>query len=105
MKSLYQEVYDFYKRLYPNGVVLFHVGTEWAAYHKDAVRVSDVLCSPYRTPRDLVRASFKYSSLARNLNRLVQAGMEVHLVEYRNNYGVFTLPEVKQILGDIEADY
>lgn len=105
MKNLYQEVYRFYKERYPDGVVLFHIGTEMVAYFEDAVRVSDVLCSPYRTPRDLVKASFQYASLARNLNRLVRTGMAVHLVEYRDSNGVFTLPEVKQILSDTEADY
>jgi hypothetical protein len=36
---------------------------------------------------------------------LVQIGISVNTIEYRDENGVFAIPKVKQILDDIEADY
>lgn len=103
--SMYQEVYSFYKKRYTDGVVLFHIGTEMKAYFKDAKKVSEILSWNHRYPGDLLSVSFQYSQLKPLLDRLIHTGMTVHIVEYRNNNGDFVLPEVKQILRDIEDDY
>ena len=36
---------------------------------------------------------------------LVQIGISVKTIEYRDENGMFSIPKVKQILDDIEADY
>lgn len=105
MKSLYQAVYAFYKKAYPSGVVLFRVGTQVEAYAEDAQIVSGITGIQLHVSRDLVLCRFQYSMLAEWLDVLVQAGMKVHIVEYRNPNGIFVLPEVKQILSDYEDDY
>ncbi|MCS3228858.1 hypothetical protein NXW89_03645 [Bacteroides thetaiotaomicron] len=49
--------------------------------------------------------SFPDYELENTLLFLVQIGISVKTIEYRDENGVFAIPKVKQILDDIEADY
>ncbi|WP_254029935.1 hypothetical protein [Bacteroides ovatus] len=49
--------------------------------------------------------SFPDYELENTLLFLVQIGISVNTIEYRDENGVFAIPKVKQILDDIEADY
>ena len=76
MDNLYIEAYKFYKNDYAHGLVLFHIQSHFEAYEVE-----------------------------NTLLFLVQIGISVNTIEYRDENGVFAIPKVKQILDDIEADY
>ena len=91
MDNLYIEAYKFYKSEYAHGLVLFHIQSRFEAYEDDAIQLGAVLNLPVH--------------LQNTLLFLVQIGISVKTIEYRDENGVFAIPKVKQILDDIEADY
>lgn len=105
MNGLCMEAYDFYKKEYAFGLVLFHVGSNYEAYFEDAVCLGKVLKIPAITINDIPVFAFKEKMLERIMSLLIQNKVAVHIIEYRDEDGNFSYPKVKQILNDMEADY
>ena len=101
MDNLYIEAYKFYKNDYAHGLVLFHI----EAYEDDAIQLGAVLNIPVHLQEGVKFCSFPDYELENTLLFLVQIGISVKTIEYRDENGVFAIPKVKQILDDIEADY
>ena len=102
---LYHEAFSFYKKLYPNETILFHVANEYVAINHDAHFMADELKLSVRQFGKISLCCFPENQLEGMTFRLVQASISIHIVEYRDDCGNFVLPKVKQILEDIESDY
>lgn len=105
MDNLYIEAYKFYKNDYAHGLVLFHIQSHFEAYEDDAIQPGAVLNLPVYLQEGVKFCSFPDYELENTLLFLVQIGISVKTIEYRDENGVFAIPKVKQILDDIEADY
>jgi len=104
MKHEYLEAYEFYKRQYPNNVILFHIGCAYINFDMIANigGNSITVCS-----RGWGRHwyCFHQKELEKILFTLRKRNIPVTVVEYRNEQGSFDIPKVKQILQDMEDDY
>ena len=105
MDNLYIEAYKFYKNDYAHGLVLFHIQSPFEAYEDDAIQLGAALNLPVHLQEGVKFCSFPDYELENTLLFLVQIGISVKTIEYRDENGVFAIPKVKQILDDIEADY
>lgn len=101
MKHEYLEAYEFYKRQYPNNVILFHIGCVYVNFDT-MVNVGGYLCS---RGWDRQWRCFHQNKLEEILLGLRKYNIPVTVVEYRNEQGSFDVPKVKQILQDMEDDY
>lgn len=105
MDSLYFEAYRFYKKQYAPSLVLFHIGSQFEAYEDDATRLSEILNIPISLRGPLKCCCFPDHTINEVLSCFIQIPAPVHIIEYRNLYGAFGIPKVKQILQDLEDDY
>lgn len=108
MKEDYSAAYEFYKRQYPNSVILFHIGYSYYAFESDAYVVADLdsFSIFYSREEDYCWYDFhqyKLDVMCYKLRNIAE--LPVTVVEYRNNIGSFDVPKVKQILQDMEDDY
>lgn len=108
MKEDYLAAYEFYKRQYPNSVILFHIGEGYYAFESDAYVMAELdgFSIAYSREEDYHWYDFHQSELEVMCNKLRDiAEFPVTVVEYRNSQGSFDIPKVKQILQDMEDDY
>lgn len=109
MKEDYLAAYEFYKRQYPNSVILFHIGEWYCAFESDAYVMMvylDGYSIGYSSEGGYHWCDFHQSELEVMCNKLRNmANLPVTVVEYRNSQGSFDIPKVKQILQDMEDDY
>lgn len=109
MKEDYLAAYEFYKRQYPNSVILFHIGEWYYAFENDAYvmqHYTDGCSIGYDNEGGYHWYDFHQSELEVMCNKLRNiAELPVTIVEYRNSQGSFDIPKVKQILQDMEDDY
>lgn len=108
MKTEYLESYEFYKRQYPDSVVLFRIGSGYYAFEDDAFVVAEAggLAVSYNQEGRYHWHGFHQDELEAvcyNLRNFAQ--VPVTVMEYRNSQGAFDIPKVKQILQDMEDDY
>lgn len=108
MKEDYLAAYEFYKRQYPNSVILFHIGNGYYAFESDAYAVADV--DGFSVLHNREDGYFWYDFHQDELDAMCYklrniAELPITVVEYRDNTGSFTIPKVKQILQDMEDDY
>ena len=104
MDNLYIEAYKFYKSEYAHGLVLFHIQSYFEAYEDDAIQLGTVLNLPVHLKEGVKFCGFPDYELENTLLFLVQIGISVKTIEYRDENGIFSIPKVKQILDDIEVD-
>lgn len=105
MDSLYFEAYRFYKKRYAQGLVLFHVGSQFEAYEDDAICLSKSFNAPLYFHGQLKYYRFPDDMLDEVVSHLVQATIPVHIIEFRDSFGAFVVPKVNQVLKDMEDDY
>lgn len=105
MGNLYKKAYLFYKNLYANSLILFHIATEFQAYEDDAIYLAQILNEPVLYKHEIKCCSFPDYALEDMLLLLVQMNIPVQVIEYRDSNGLFTVPKVKQIMDDILEDY
>lgn len=108
MKENYLTAYEFYKRQYPGGVILFHVSNGYYAFEDDAFVVADVdgYSVLYNREEHYHWYDFHQDELETMCYKLRNiAQISVTIVDYRNSQGSFDVPKVKQILQDMEDDY
>lgn len=109
MKNSILEAYDFYKRQYGCGIILFHIGQEYMAFKEDAMIVANLLeprCIELPLVDDIPAYSFNQDLLDEMVEILYgKYGISFTIIEYRDENGSYCLPKVKQILQDIEDDY
>ena len=108
MKEDYLAAYEFYKRQYPNSVILFHIDNGYYAFESDAFVVADIdgFSVLYNREEDYHWYDFHQDELEAMCYKLRNiAELPVTVVEYRDSTGSFTVPKVKQILQDMEDDY
>lgn len=108
MKEDYLAAYEFYKRQYPNSVILFHIGEGYYAFESDAYVMAELdgFSIIYSREEDYHWYDFHQSELETMCYKLRNiAELPVTVVEYRDSAGSFTVPKVKQILQDMEDDY
>ena len=82
-----------------------YIQSRFEAYEDDAIQLGAVLNLPVHLQEGVKFCSFPDYELENTLLFLVQIGISVKTIEYRDENGVFAIPKVKQILDDIEADY
>ena len=104
MDNLYIEAYKFYKNDYAHGLVLFHIQSHFEAYEDDAIQLGAALNLPVHLQEGVKFCSFPDYELENTLLFLVQIGISVNTIEYRDENGVFAIPKVKQILG-VSTDF
>lgn len=97
MDNLYLDAYKFYKRTHANSLLLFHVGSRYEACEEDATKLSEK-CG-------IKLCGFPDNEVSEVMARLSSDSINMYIVEYRDNCGNFSIPKVKQIMEDIEADY
>lgn len=103
--DLYYEVYDFYKKLYAEERILFHVNSNYVAICDDSHIVADVLKIPIDKSERIDLCRFSDVLLEDAISKLVQASVPIRIIEYRGISGQFEFPKVKQILQDMADDY
>ena len=108
MKEDYLAAYEFYKRQYPGGVVLFHIGNGYCALEDDAFVVADVDGDSVLYNREECYFWYDFhqdelETMCYKLRNIAQ--IPVTIVDCRNSQGSFDVPNVKQILQDMEDDY
>lgn len=105
MGNLYLEAFEFYKKEHANSLVLFHVASSYEAYEDDAVQLSELTSNPYLKGDGLKVCRFPENLLSDVIANLTSRSVPVYIVEYCDENGNFAIPNVKQILEDMEADY
>lgn len=108
MKSEYLEAYEFYKRQYPEHIILFHIKDNYCALEDDAGVVAKINSSSvlYNSKEGYCWSNFNQNKLQLVCDKLKNiAHVPVTVIDYRNDQGSFDIPKVKQILQDMEDDY
>lgn len=108
MKGKCFEALEFYKGQHSGSVVLFRVGDKCMAFGDDAELLSRLFGCPltvYVYGDNLGRCSFGQDRLEAVMGELLDMEHKVVVVEHRDGQGSFCLPEVKQIMRDMEDDY
>lgn len=105
-KDLVCDALNYYRNIeHVNGLVLFHVKNCFVSYQDDAEKLI-CLCDVNIDKKDgLLSSSFPEEQLQTLLPKISDYSKGVHIVEYRNEYGIFDIPKVKQILDDQGIDY
>ena len=104
MKKEYLAAYEFYKRQYHNNCILFHIGNKYLAFEEDVSTISRI-CRRFIWHKDYSWCEFLQEMLEDTCYKLSINNIPVTIVDYRNSFGVFDIPKVKQIMQDIEDDY
>lgn len=105
MGNLYLEAFKFYKQEHANSLVLFHIASSYEAYENDAVQLSELTSNPCLEGDGLKVCRFPENLLSDVMANLTSRSVPVYIVEYCDESGNFAIPNVKQIIADMEADY
>lgn len=101
MKTKQIEAYDFYKKLYPSAIILFHVGSHYVALQQDATLIAKILsinvdCTDNSTsiPDD-------------DLKSLSHIGdfCEIKIISCRDRDGNYDYPDVNQLKNEQDEDF
>lgn len=101
MKRKQIEAYNYYKELYPEAIVLFHVGGNYVALFDDAKKVAESLSD------ELSPNAVSYEFPDSSISRIVAIGerYEIRMIDYRNAAGDYDFPDVGLITNEANEDY
>lgn len=101
MKPKQIEVYRYYKQLYPEAIVLFHIGTNHVSIFEDAVAVAKTLIGN----ADGVTDKFEFPYGDTDSIMTLGESFQIHMVDYRNDDGVFDFPDIQRLQREKDEDY
>jgi len=101
MKHKQIEVYNHYKGLYPEAIVLFHVGSNYVALFDDAKKVAESLSDK------LIHESVSYEFPDSSISRISIIGelYDIRMIDYRNAAGDYDFPDVGILTKEANEDY
>lgn len=98
------EAYHYYKAQYPDHVILFHLEGRYECYMQDAGTVEELHEYRYIYVENET-AIISEPKITNVVISLINRGVMVKIIEYRDNNGKYNIPKVKQIRNDSEMDY
>lgn len=101
MKTKQIEAYDFYKKLYPSAVILFHVGSHYVALQQDAESIAKTLSINIDCSDNSISIS---DDDLRPLSRIGDYH-EVKIISYRGRDGNYDYPDVNQLKREQDEDF
>lgn len=101
MKTKQIEAYDFYKKLYPSAVILFHVGSRYVALQQDAMIIAKILSINVDCSDNSISISDD------DLKSLSHIGdyYEVKIISHRDRDGGYDYPDVNQLKREQDEDF
>lgn len=96
------EAYKYYHGLYPSALLLFHPGGGYVAMFDDARRAAEILGEQFKAVDDMLTLPDDDISV---ILRLGDSGVELRIIDYRNDRGERDFPDVERIKQDEIEDY
>lgn len=99
-------VVKHYKAQHPESVLLFRVKNSYVAYGEDVSIISQQLCdSKLNFIKHTSAISFPSKDVYEYMSAIGNSGREIRLIEYRDDNGEFTLPDITRLHDEQDADY
>ena len=95
------EVHDYYKALHPKALILYHIPGQYMVLGEDVDRALKSLSAI----RVLESGVGIMPDNILVLSLFGKDGIEVCVIDYRNNDGLRDLPDIKRIKSEKEMDY
>jgi len=96
------EAYRFYRGLYPSALLLFHPGGGYVAMSDDARRAAVILGND----TDIVNGTLTLPDDDFGvISKLGAAGVDVRIINYRNDDGERDYPDVERLKREREEDF
>lgn len=107
MNKKASEAYCHYKRQSPDTIVLFRVGDNYVALSDDARRVKDCIPELELECPEYQMASLQLSvcDIFDYLPLLSENGVEIRMVECRDDSGRFDFPDMERLEDERLSDY
>lgn len=95
------EVCAYYKGLHPGALILFHIPGRYMVMGEDVKIVAKSIQTTVHLSPDVAYIPDNIQLLS----ELGSDGMEICLIEYRNDKGVLDFPDLERIKAEKEMDY
>lgn len=95
------EVYSYYKKLYPEAIVLYRIGSNCVVLGDDATMVTNLLA--LTTDKVLGVFKFPYDDLI-TLDKLGDS-FQLKTIVYRNDDGELDYPDIQRLKQEKDEDY
>lgn len=95
------EVYRYYKHLYPESILLFHVGHSYVILSDDARQVDKILSNKPSSDLDI------YTLSDSEMQAISKIGdhAAIQVIHYRNDIGEYDYPDIERLTREQVDDY
>ena len=95
------EAYNYYRRLYPGDIVLYHIGDSYVALGDDAVAVAQSLVGNAKDVTDECKIPSDDVDIISRLGEFFQ----LRMIDYRNRDGDLDFPDIQELEKERSEDF
>lgn len=95
------EVCDYYKQLYPEAIVLYHVGDNYVALGIDSNKIARVI----NQTSDEDWETFVFPCNDQSIIEKLGGSFQIKIIDYRNDDGEFDFPDIQRLKQEEFEDF